>query len=1013
ATEEADFLPDIYVELKETGDYYTLIVEDNGPGITKEEIPNVFGKLLYGSRFHKRKQSLTPEQRLLVRRDGEIEFLPIGVLCDAYLPSAGAGTAPIPDEIQVPSFNRETHEMTWEDVTHAIRHETTEQTYEITTQKGRTVEVTGNHSVFSVTKDGETKEVKAADLSSGDTILTPRQLPTPGETVDSINLLEHITLDQLDGRRVYVYGFDRETLETIRDGDTIRKKPSPDSTRERYYYRYNGVEILRDSLEQNYLDKGYLPAAKVIELGWEEKAADCTLKTYQVGGKETELPVTLPVDKSLMELLGYYVTEGHVGDRQVGFTFGSHETELITATEEAMAQLNGRTTTVERERNSTRVKAFGSPLAMALQNLCGDHARNKQVPGFVFEAPPEQQQQFLAAVYQGDGSDAYPSNQLSHTTTSETLARQLSVLWNMQGVLASTERRNDEHGYADEPTTKYRTSVYGEDVTLAGVFEQTDPTHEQEYKRIPASLLDAVRVDDCPNETVPDTIPGLLLATGIGSSLEHAAVYASLIEDALDGDVVQKPRYVTNLQEMGLLDSDHQPTDTLRELWQTVQNLQGLTETDMCLLPVKHVEETEPPEYVYDISVPGATGRDENFVVANEGALSVKNSRGQQGIGISAAVLYSQLTSGSPAKITSRTPGQSEAQYFELIIDTENNEPEIQTEDTAAWDRPHGTRIELEFEANMRARQQLHDYINHTAIVNPHARIELREPDAHMQFERATDQLPAETEEIRPHPHGVELGTVMKMLAATDSYSLSGFLQGEFTRVGKKTADGIVDAFRDRHFGREMAWTPPGPDRLGDTDLEATIRGAVANKGAEATKAFANAVVEGTDAITGVADRDRIVHHELVEIIDAAAEMIEAEYDTTFGDTVRENAVEAAWAAITTDVTPDCYTIVDEATTSRKDESVVQGLADRLADKFEQADDPRHRLTRSTIEDFVNRAADLTADREDASIGDTARGKIVAALWDRMRTVPDEAPTVRTVADDRDMAANFLEAMRS
>ncbi|MFB6139747.1 MAG: DNA topoisomerase VI subunit B, partial [Halosimplex sp.] len=97
-----------------------------------------------------------------------------------------------------------------------------------------------------------------------------------------------------------------------------------------------------------------------------------------------------------------------------------------------------------------------------------------------------------------------------------------------------------------------------------------------------------------------------------------------------------------------------------------------------------------------------------------------EQSRGQQGIGISAAVLYSQLTSGKPAKITSRTKGGVDAEYFELIIDTDTNEPEIDVEETTTWERPHGTRIELEMEANMRARNQLHDYIKHTAVVNPH-----------------------------------------------------------------------------------------------------------------------------------------------------------------------------------------------------------------------------------------------------------------------------------------------------
>ena len=135
ATEEAGILPDIYVEITEVGDYYRLVIEDNGPGITKELLPKVFGKLLYGSRFHKREQSLTPDQQLLGRRDGTVEYIPIGVLCDAFLPGDGDATAPIPDAIEVPSFNRETQEMSWQPVTHAIRHETDERTYEIETQK--------------------------------------------------------------------------------------------------------------------------------------------------------------------------------------------------------------------------------------------------------------------------------------------------------------------------------------------------------------------------------------------------------------------------------------------------------------------------------------------------------------------------------------------------------------------------------------------------------------------------------------------------------------------------------------------------------------------------------------------------------------------------------------------------------------------------------------------------------------------------------------------------------------
>lgn len=401
-----------------------------------------------------------------------------------------------------------------------------------------------------------------------------------------------------------------------------------------------------------------------------------------------------------------------------------------------------------------------------------------------------------------------------------------------------------------------------------------------------------------------------------------------------------------------------------------------------------------------------------------------EQSRGQQGIGISAAVLYSQLTSGKPAKITSRTQGSSEAEYFELIINTDDNEPEISVEETASWDRPHGTRIELEMEANMRARAQLHDYIKHTAVVNPHARLELKEPSTHFKAERATDELPEETEEIRPHPHGVELGTVMKMLSATDSHSISGFLQEEFTRVGKKTATSVIDEFRDRHFGRGMSWeTPTASEGIA---VDEAIEDATANKGAAATADFAETIA------TTVENRERISHHKLTEIVDSAAESAEDDHGTTFGETVRENAVEAAWAELVglegegdrstqTDgdadedsrITADIYALADDATSTRKDDEVIHAFAERLAGQFEDAEDPRHRFTHARLQSAVDRAAELTEEYDEAAFGDTARENVVETIWDAMRTVPDDPPLVRELTEDRDASSQLVDGMRA
>jgi DNA topoisomerase-6 subunit B len=170
---------------------------------------------------------------------------------------------------------------------------------------------------------------------------------------------------------------------------------------------------------------------------------------------------------------------------------------------------------------------------------------------------------------------------------------------------------------------------------------------------------------------------------------------------------------------------------------------------------------------------------------------AVKQSRGQQGIGISATVLYSQLTSGRPIKIVSKIDRDAPAHYFELLINTQTNEPEILMDKIVEWDRLRGTRIELEMEASYvkGRRQSVYEYLKDTAIVNPHARITLIEPDNNQViFDRATDKLPIQSVEILPHPHGIELGTLMKMLRYCESDKLDSFLRSSFSRIGAKTA---------------------------------------------------------------------------------------------------------------------------------------------------------------------------------------------------------------------------------
>ncbi len=171
----------------------------------------------------------------------------------------------------------------------------------------------------------------------------------------------------------------------------------------------------------------------------------------------------------------------------------------------------------------------------------------------------------------------------------------------------------------------------------------------------------------------------------------------------------------------------------------------------------------------------------------------MRQSRGQQGIGISASVMYAQLTTGRPAKITSTVGKKHKAHFYELHIDTTHNKPEIIKDETVNWKKDHGTKIELDLEASYQAgNQSVDEYLKETAIVNPHLTLTYTNPKAEqIIFPCATKDLPREAKEIKPHPYGVELGMLIKMLKTTDARTLQSFLTSEFSRVGSGTAKTI------------------------------------------------------------------------------------------------------------------------------------------------------------------------------------------------------------------------------
>ncbi len=269
-----------------------------------------------------------------------------------------------------------------------------------------------------------------------------------------------------------------------------------------------------------------------------------------------------------------------------------------------------------------------------------------------------------------------------------------------------------------------------------------------------------------------------------------------------------------------LLGFDNKRKALLMTVKEAVDNSLDACEEAM-VLPEINVEIIEMSEFKYKVIVedngPGIVKKQIPNIFARllygSKFHTLKQQRGQQGIGISAAVLYSQLTTGKPAKITSRVSKKEPAHYYELGIDTQNNRPVIAKEEITEWTIEHGTKVELDLEGEyIKGNQSVDEYLKQTAVINPHVTIVYTNPKSEQViYARATDKLPRQAQEIKPHPYGIELGMLMDKLRWTESRTLQSFLTTEFSRVGSGTAKeicqnaAVLPNTRPSEVSRDMA----------------------------------------------------------------------------------------------------------------------------------------------------------------------------------------------------------------
>ncbi|HEU4395617.1 MAG TPA: hypothetical protein VFS92_08635, partial [Planctomycetota bacterium] len=745
---------------------FVVSVEDNGPGIVKEQVAKIFGKLLYGSKFHRLRQSLTADQPVLVERRGRVERLPIGELVDGFL-REGEDLADVSEcGLRAPAFDRASGRYAWSPVSHVIRHPRAQEVLEIRTECGRSVRVTGCHSLFTFDSDVvRVREVEARRLRPGDFVVAPRRLPAP-RARHRVNLLDELRAEDLRVRWIYVYGVPRPLLRRLRRGAEIVHRVGADR-RSRRHFRvrtrgHDALEVLDESWSQ-YEAKGFLPAWIAKDLGLESECSGARLRTYY-HGRPVETPVTWRLTPSLMRMLGLFVAEGHSDRRQIAFTFGSHERAYVDEVVASARRLGLSSSVEQRDRHAIRVKLFGGAVDLLFPAWCGRGAKGKRVPWFVFGARTALRQHFLDALCQGDGHRVRGRDVLMFGSASEVLRDDVDTLWLLQGVVASRSRPVRQRGLGRDPSTSWRVDVHGADLDRSHVFRsERAGARGNRYRSLPFALTGSDAL--LPSGRVAPTTERLLVAAGLGrgpggvrkskaifEGLRRGREYTTTDLARLCGERVTRhlPEHMVSLGLMKRSGAAYRGAPGLDRLRGRVRAAIEFGRSDLCLLQiteVRRVEDANP--FVYDLCVPGR----ENFVAGN-GALACHNSRGQQGIGISAAGMYGQLTTGKAVRIWSRTSKKKPAHFIEMHMDLRKNAPEVTKDETVEWEREHatGTKVAIELEAKyQKGAKSVDDYLRQTALANPHVTIRYRDPDGgDTLIERAVKTLPEPSREIQP-----------------------------------------------------------------------------------------------------------------------------------------------------------------------------------------------------------------------------------------------------------------------
>ena len=748
ACTEMKALPEVIVQIKQAGENkYVVSVEDNGPGIVKEQIPRVFGKLLYGSKFHRRVQSRGQQgigvcmtgDTLVPLGDGRV--LPVREIVDAgddvdlfvLTPDLKLGLGKVDKFWKIPA------------PAYFVR---------IETLGGKEIVLTPENPILTRTEAGlEWKD--AETLSVGDYVAVSRKLSThiSDEKIAIFDFLDDET--QIDN-----YSFACNVLHRLRE-----KYSTWDGVAKRFGLNKHRVKGWRKKQPRR------RPTKQLLEIFCSDlniPRSELIKQSRRVGKLGTYVTIPLYVNEKFMSFLGYISGDGASQPKRAdrwgrSVSLWNDDSLVRNHFREIIRHLFGiRGAHIKHSKGRGEMIQFSSSLIARIINIFGIPS-GKKFDSFTISPLLHRKdllRPYLQALFDCEGSVSVDRKVISFMIRNKSMTRYLSLFLQQFGITARINRANDDTRLIISSKTNIRR--FSAEIGFI---------HSQKKDDL-ALMSNHPSLDEKKSHL--DTIPFLHRQLNALKNSMHLTSndfsYPHIFsrKGAISYPVLQSA-YEVFLSKMGA-----------QKIPIELQEIHCLLQSDIVWVKVTHKEREPPSEpFVYDLTM-----RQGNNFIAN--GILVHNS---------ASVLYAQLTTGKSTRITSKIHPKKPAHYYELQIDTRRNEPKILVDREIEWNKEHGTKVELELEGKyQKGKQSVDEFIKQCAIVNPHARFLLLTPDNEKtEFPRAVNQLPIEAKEIKPHPYGTEVGTLIRMLEETTSRTLQGFLTSDFCRIGSGTAKEICE----------------------------------------------------------------------------------------------------------------------------------------------------------------------------------------------------------------------------